>query len=97
MKYRPHRRLLDESMAEVVEFENRAALIEHLRKDFASWGVDVQDADIRVEPYGYDDRINWNTHIVCLKNKEISPGRWYFGSMQPDFFGAIGWTDGPAP
>jgi hypothetical protein len=29
MKYRPHRRFLDEAMAEVVELPDRAALVSH--------------------------------------------------------------------
>lgn len=55
------------------------------------------DSDVRVEPYSYDKRINWDTHIVTVRNKEISSGKWYFGErMGPDYFGAVGFTDGPA-
>lgn len=99
MKYRPQRRFLDEAMAEVVELKDRAALVKHLAKDLSDWGYQITDADVIVESYGsgYDERIGWNTHIVTIRNKECGKsGSWYFGKeMGPDYFGAVGFTDGP--
>jgi hypothetical protein len=98
MKYRPHRRLLDESMAEVIDLTHRRSLVEHLAKSLEQWGIDLTDGDVRVEPYGYDERIGWDTYIVTIRNKQqqLPSGAWYFGeAMGPDYFGAIGFTDGP--
>lgn len=97
IKYRPHRRFLDEAMAEVQTFEDRAALVAHLNERMKHWGFTLTDTDVKIEPYGFDDRINWDTHIVTVRNVQRSDGRRYFGShMKPDYFGAIGFTDGPA-
>lgn len=97
MKYRPHRRLLSEAMDEVVEVAGRAGLVAHLADDFAAWGYQLDEADVKVEPYGHDDRIGWDTHIVTIRNKQVRGGIWYFGKkMGPLYFGAIGFTDGPA-
>lgn len=97
MKYRPHRRLLAEAMDEVVEVADRAALVAHLAPDFAGLGYQLDDADLKVEPYCYDERNGWDTHIVTIRNKQVRGGVWYFGKkMGPFYFGAIGFTDGPA-
>lgn len=97
MKFRPHRAQLDESMAEVVVLPDHAALVAHLANDLKRWGYQLNETDVRVEPYVYDDRIGWDTHIVTIRNQQVSPGVWFFGAhVGPDFFGAIGFTDGPA-
>jgi hypothetical protein len=101
MKYRPHRGTLDEAMAAVVELPDRAALIAHLAADLRPWGYVVEDIDVQVEPYCFDDRIGWDTFLVTLRNKRlvepITGDRWFFGAeWGPDFFGAIGFTDGAA-
>jgi hypothetical protein len=93
MKYRPHRELLADSMAEIIEVGDRAGLIAYLARDLAPWGYRVSDEDVRIEPYCYDKRIDWDTHIVLLRNKEVAPDHWFFGSAKPDYFGAIGFTD----
>ncbi len=96
MKYRPHRAHLDESMKEVVELHDRAALVAHVARDLGKWGYELTDADLRVEPYVFDERVGWDTHIVTIRNKQVRPGIWFFGShVSKDFFGAIGFTDGP--
>jgi hypothetical protein len=96
MKFRPHRASLRRSMADVLEFPDRAALIAHLTQDLGRWGYVLSDADVRVDPYVFDERVGWNTHIVTIRNKQVRPGIWFFGShVSPDYFGAIGFTDGP--
>jgi hypothetical protein len=66
MKIRPHRRLLDEAMAEVKEIE---ATMEAVRRwADESFGV-MQPPDlsgIEVKHYTYDARIKWDTYIVTL-------------------------------
>lgn len=102
MKYRPHRRLLTESMDDMVELKDRAALVAHLAADLKKWGVDLTDADVKVEPYGRDERIHWDTHIVTIRNKPIGDVKTkdgtplMFFNMPSDYFGAVGYTDGPA-
>lgn len=97
MKYRPHKRLLADAMAEVIELLDRAALVDHLAKNLAHWGMTLENDDVKISPYGRDDRIGWDTHIVTIRNKQLSSGNWYFGgTMGPDFFGVIGFTDSPA-
>lgn len=66
MKYRPHRGMLAESMAETREFPSRAALVEHIRQELADFSVPVLDEHLHIKPYGYDERIDWDTHIVTL-------------------------------
>ena len=95
MKYRPQTAMLDEAMGRVVELPDRAALVAYLAKDLKPWGYTLTDADVQVIPYGFDNRIGWDTHLVTLRNKQVGRGVWYFGGNNPDYFGAIGYTDGP--
>jgi len=70
VKYRPHRRLLVDSIALTVEVGGRAGLIAHLRKDLSSWPTmdDFPGGAVHIDPYGGDDdRIGWkNVFIVTL-------------------------------
>lgn len=98
MKYRPHimGATLTESMDHVVELFDRTELIAQLNYELKWCQYTVEDADVRVKPYGYDERINWNTHIVLLRNKKLAHDVWFFGyNSGPDYWGAIGFTDGP--
>lgn len=84
MRYREHRRFLDESLETVQEFPDKAALIAYLRKDLAWAMVHLDESKLTIEPYPdlahcYDERCGWNTYIVHLKG-----------------FGVLGFTDGPA-
>lgn len=67
VKYRDHRGGLAESMATQQEFKDRAGLVEYLRQDLAHYGIMVSDADVVIEPYAQDDRIDWDTWIVTVK------------------------------
>lgn len=66
MKVRPHRRLLDEAMAEVQEIE---PTMDALRKwADASFG-EMQPPDLSnlaLNHYTYDARIEWDTWIIVL-------------------------------
>jgi hypothetical protein len=81
MRYRPHRRFVDEAVALTVEVEGRAGLIEQLHKEFAGLPVWPDEKSVHVDPYGgNDDRIGWkNVHIVTL-----------------DGYGVVGFCEGPA-
>ncbi len=83
MRYRPHRRFLDESLAAMVDVDGRAGLIAQLRKELAEWPSmrGFADGDVRVSPYyGDDDRCGWkDVHIVTI-----------------DGCGVMGFCEGPA-
>jgi hypothetical protein len=100
MKYRPHRGSLADAMAAVVELPDRAALIAHLAAEMQTIGYVVENADVRVKPYCFDQRTGWDTYVVLLRNKRLTTtigDGWFFGAQWgPDYFGAIGFTDGPA-
>lgn len=96
MKFRPHRGGLSEAMREVVELPDRAALVAHLAKNLARWGYRLTDTDMRVSPFGFDDRIKWDTHVVTIRNKKVGKGLWFFGDhASPNHYGVVGFTDGP--
>jgi len=65
--FRPHRSSLDDAMKEVIEIADRDALVRHLiRIEYAN-----EKSDITVEKYVFDDRIGWDTHIVCINGNAI--------------------------
>ncbi len=68
MKYREHRGGLSESMETVVEVSDREALLEHIRKVAQAWPTfpPVTTETVHIRPYGWDERIGWDTHIVTL-------------------------------
>ena len=66
MLFREHRGLLADSMETVTEVADLDALLAHIRKIFQPYGPTFLDAEIRIEPYGRDNRINWDTYIVIL-------------------------------
>lgn len=70
MKIRAHRGLLADSMQTVEEISpTYEAIREYFKKD--SPFPDLYDGHIEVKPYGYDDRIKWNTHIVIVSECAI--------------------------
>jgi len=68
MKLREHRGNLAESMATVIEIPpTLEALKTVINNELSVFGVpEITDNMIRIEPYGFDKRINWNTHIVMI-------------------------------
>jgi hypothetical protein len=74
MKFRQHRGGLQESMATVVEVADKTALIGFLRTIFDHWHKELPaehfpriDHDtVHIKPYEYDERIQWDTHIVLI-------------------------------
>ena len=60
--YRPNRSSLEEAMAEVVEFDSLLSLFEYLEKRFQN---SVSVSDLSIKYYCYDDRIDWDTYMVC--------------------------------
>lgn len=71
-KFRYHRGLLVDSMATVVDvttFADLVTLVADNCQDFG-WGEADQES-VTVKPYGFDHRIAWDTHIVCLNGKAV--------------------------
>ena len=84
VKYRPHRGSLDKAMAEVVEVADLAALVAHMRKSVETWYPFDQLPTVentKVEPYAYDERIHWDTHIVLVDG---SPWGFTDGPLRHD-------------
>ena len=67
--YRPHRGSLNESMSEVREYKTKGDLVEEAQRCYQTWlPADAINTDrVKVEPYGQDDRIGWDTHIVIVE------------------------------
>lgn len=70
MKVRPAQGLgvtLDVAMACVKEVHTQAELIALLREMFHFWKPTAENVSYHV--YAYDDRIGWDTHLVCVDGK----------------------------
>jgi hypothetical protein len=70
--YRPHRGGLDESMREVVEVNDLAQLVRHMRRGVERWYPKDQlptENNTKVEAYGYDRRIGWDTYLVTVNGQ----------------------------
>ena len=70
MKVRPAAGLgltIDEAMMRVVEIPDRPALMAYLAEHFDFWHP--TEANVTIRPYGYDARIGWDTHLICVDGK----------------------------
>jgi hypothetical protein len=71
MKFRAHRGGLAESMATVIEVQTRAELEKYIVDTSAPFERQLRsliaENGLYVRPYGYDERIGWDTHIVILQ------------------------------
>lgn len=65
MKVRQHRGSLDDSMATCFEVQNKQELVDEMSNIL---GYRIADADVSVEYYAFDQRINWDTYLVKYKN-----------------------------
>lgn len=72
VKYRPHRGQLADAMAEVAEVSDFHDLVRHMRAECPDWIPDwamPTEANVTLRPYGWDDRIGWDTQIVLVNGK----------------------------
>lgn len=74
MKVRPAGGLgqtLDEAMQHVREFHTRAALIAFLKLEWL--GDEATEENVTIKKYGtgIDERIGWDTHLVCVNGKAV--------------------------
>jgi hypothetical protein len=51
------------TMKPVASLQELVALI---NRDFADYGISVNEQTVHVEPYGFDRRIGWDTHLVTI-------------------------------
>jgi hypothetical protein len=70
-KYRPHGMSLTlaDAMAQVIEVASLDELVRRMRERVQDWyPIDQLPTidNIKVEPYGFDDRIGWDTYIVTV-------------------------------
>lgn len=67
--YRPHRGGLSESMREVRTIKTFPELVRAMRAEVERWyPIDElpTEENTKLEPYGYDDRIGWQTYLVTV-------------------------------
>lgn len=66
-RYRDHKGGLAESLETTQEFTDRGALLEYLQRTLDRWCKAELDLNkVTIEPYGFDERIEWDSHIVHL-------------------------------
>ena len=61
--YRPQRSTLDEAMAEKREFASLKQMLEYVVEEHEN-AFDLDN--VFISYYGYDERISWDTYIVCV-------------------------------
>lgn len=73
MKIRVHKSLLSESMETVAEIKpTTESIAQYLRDQWAGLGYNVRANNITVKPYCFDNRIQWNTHVVILNSSAVA-------------------------
>jgi len=65
--FREHRGSLAESMATIVKLETKKELIDYIRVLLDPFMFDFNDDDLKIERYGFDERIGWDTQIVTIE------------------------------
>lgn len=58
---------LEESLQRAYAIVDRATLLEYLQEHFHFW--QPTNDNITIEPWGYDDRCGWDTHLICVAGK----------------------------
>lgn len=67
MRVREVRKDVWRSLATAVRIRNRSHLVRHISVKLRKDGAQIPDDLIHVTPYGYDDRIGWNDHIIVVE------------------------------
>ncbi len=58
---------IDEAMGKLVDIRGRSHLLEYLKQEYDFW--EPTDENVKVEFYGRDDRIDWDTYLVTIDGK----------------------------
>ena len=67
-RFREHRGGLSDSLDTTINVANRGELVDYIQRTLGCWGLDINPEDVEIAPYGYDSRINWDAHIVTVKD-----------------------------
>jgi hypothetical protein len=69
MKARPAGSMMEigEAMSRCVELADGAALMAYLREHYDFLEPTIQN--VTIKPYGRDERIGWDTYLVCIDGK----------------------------
>src|SRR4030095_7564651 len=86
MKFRPASSFMtiDEAMKHVREVKTKAELMAFLRDEWLA--TEETDENVPIEPWRYDARIGWNTHILCIDGQAAL---FTDGPMPPDDSGNV--------
>lgn len=60
---------LDESMERVAEVASMEDLAVYLKEHFYFWDPHESNVTITKYGHGFDKRIGWNTHLICIGGK----------------------------
>lgn len=64
--FREHRGSLHSSITTVRDVADYAYLVQLLADAMRPYGFEVHPDMVEVKPYGRDDRIGWDTHVVQI-------------------------------
>lgn len=72
MKIRPASGMgvtLEDAMKKVVTINDRHELLDYLRQNYEWMNPTFENTTVKY--YGYDDRIDWDTWLVCVDGKAV--------------------------
>jgi hypothetical protein len=66
MKMRENRPTIEDSLSTTLEVENREHLVRLIVERLGPKGLAVTDRMIHISHYGFDERIDWDEHIIVV-------------------------------
>jgi hypothetical protein len=66
MRIRENRPTIEDSISTTLEIEGREQMVRHIFDTLGKKGVVVTDEMVHVSHYGFDDRIDWDEHIIVV-------------------------------
>ncbi|WP_296707594.1 hypothetical protein [Rhodoblastus sp.] len=66
MKMRENRPTIEDSLSTTLEVENREHLVRLIVERLGRTGAAVTESMIHISHYGFDDRIDWDEHIIVV-------------------------------
>lgn len=66
MRIRGNRPTIEDSVSTTQEVEGRQQMVQHVFETLGKKGVVVTDEMVHVSHYGFDDRIDWDDHIIVV-------------------------------
>ena len=71
MRMREHRLTMKDSLSTAMEVDNREHLVRLIFDRFGKRGITISDEMIHVSHYGFDDRIDWDDHIIVVDGQGV--------------------------